>query len=61
MNLMRCLSGPTLAAIVSKALKCGFASLTSALFMQSIRGSGSFSFNLFFHFIEFLEVEASNC
>jgi hypothetical protein len=43
------LSGATLAAIVSKTLKCGFASLTRALFMLNIRGSGSFSFSLFFH------------
>src|SRR5437773_676522 len=56
------LNGATLAAaIVSKTLKCGFASLTRALFMPNIRGSGSFSFSLFFHIIEFLEVETSNC
>jgi len=29
--------------------------------MPNIRGSGSFSFSLFFHIIEFLEVEAANC
>src|SRR5206468_4308279 len=36
------LSGATLAAIVSKTLKCGFASLTSSLFMPSIRAAVAF-------------------
>jgi hypothetical protein len=37
-----------------QTLKCGFASLTRALFMPNIRGNVSFSFSSFFHIIEFL-------
>src|SRR5215831_10206204 len=42
------LSGAKLAAIVSKTLKCGFAALTSGLFMPSIRAAVAFLAAYFF-------------